>query len=104
LHGKTVADAPAARQVLKTEIKSGKFLAPSESKQKEEKEKAEKVSTEASTRNLRDAVTYLLRHELRQRHKLRQHLVNSEVGRLLFGGFAPVVVVLSSGGEPAATF
>ena len=57
LHGATVADAVAARQVLKAEIKSGRFLTPSELRQKEEREKAEKVSTEVSTRTLRDAVT-----------------------------------------------
>src|ERR1035441_9847940 len=45
LHGATVADAVAARQGLKAEIKSGKFLTPSELRQKEEREKAEKVST-----------------------------------------------------------
>jgi hypothetical protein len=42
---------------LKAEIKSGRFLTPSELRQKEEREKAEKVSTEVSTRTLRDAVT-----------------------------------------------
>jgi hypothetical protein len=56
LHGETVADAVAARQGLKAEIKSGKFLTPSELRQKEESEKAEKVSTEASTQTLADAV------------------------------------------------
>src|ERR1017187_7689831 len=57
LHSATVADAVAARQVLKAEIKSGRFLTPSELRQKKEREKAEKVSTEVSTRTLRDAVT-----------------------------------------------
>ena len=57
LHGATVADAVAARQVLKAEIKAGKFLTPAELRQKQEREKAEKVSTEVSTRTLRDAVT-----------------------------------------------
>ena len=57
LHAETVADAVAARQVVKTEIKSGKFLTPPELKQREEKEKAEKVSTEVSTRTLTNAVT-----------------------------------------------
>jgi integrase len=57
LHGATVADAVTARQVLKAEIRSGRFLTPSELRQKEEREKAEKVSTEVSTRTLRDAVT-----------------------------------------------
>src|ERR1039458_9932584 len=61
LHGATVADAIAARQVLKAEIKSGRFLTPAELRQKQEREKAERVSTEVSTevstRTLRDAVT-----------------------------------------------
>ena len=56
LHGETVAEAVAARQVLKAEISSGKFLTPPERKQKEEEEKAEKVSTEVSIRTLADAV------------------------------------------------
>jgi osmotically-inducible protein OsmY len=56
LHGETVADAVAARQVLKTEIKSGQFLTPPELKNKEEKEKAEQVSKEVSTPTLTDAV------------------------------------------------
>ena len=37
-HGGTVADAVTARQVLKTEIKSGRFLTPAEIKEKAEKE------------------------------------------------------------------
>ena len=56
LHGATVAEAVAARQVLKAEIKSGTFLTPAELKEKEEKEKAGKVSTEVSTRTITDAV------------------------------------------------
>ena len=56
LHGETVADAVAARQVLKSEIKNGNFLTPDERRRKEEKEKAEKVSTEVSTKTLTDAV------------------------------------------------
>jgi len=39
LHAGTVADAIAARQVLKTEIKSGRFLTPAEPEQKGETEK-----------------------------------------------------------------
>jgi len=53
LHGETVADAVAARQVLKSDIKSGKFLTPLELKKKEH---AEKVSQELSTPSLTDAV------------------------------------------------
>jgi hypothetical protein len=40
LHGGTVADALAARQVLKTEIKAGTFLTPAKLKEKQEKEEA----------------------------------------------------------------
>jgi hypothetical protein len=40
LHGGTVADAVAARQVLKTEIKSGTFYTPAKLKEKQEKEEA----------------------------------------------------------------
>ncbi|HXP58929.1 MAG TPA: hypothetical protein VN829_00480 [Dongiaceae bacterium] len=35
LHAQTVADAMAARQVVKTEIKSGKLLTPPEAEAKE---------------------------------------------------------------------
>jgi len=48
--------ATGARQVLKTEIKSGKFLTPPETEKKEQQEQAEKVSTKVSTRTLKDAV------------------------------------------------
>jgi hypothetical protein len=40
LHGGTVADALAARQVLKTEIKSGTFPTPAALKEKQEKKEA----------------------------------------------------------------
>jgi hypothetical protein len=43
LHAGTVADAVAARQVLKAEIKSGKFLTPPEAEAKEREDQAELV-------------------------------------------------------------
>ncbi|MGO9204333.1 MAG: hypothetical protein ACLQM8_27755 [Limisphaerales bacterium] len=56
LHAGTVADAVAARQVLKAEIKSGKFLTPPEAEAREREDRAKKVSTEAGTRTLKEAV------------------------------------------------
>jgi hypothetical protein len=55
-HAGTVADAVAARQVLKAEIKSGKFLIPPDAEAQDREDQAKKVSTEVSTRTLKDAV------------------------------------------------
>ncbi len=42
LHGATVADAAAARQVLKLKIKSGEFLTPAETEEKRRRERPKK--------------------------------------------------------------
>lgn len=56
LHVTTVVDAVAARQVLKTKIKSGDFLTPVERAEKEKKEQADGESQGAKTHVLKEAV------------------------------------------------